>query len=217
METLVAITLFMIAIVSSYGVFTMGIQIWRRATGEAPVQRQTLIALEKIGEDLRSAVRLPEKKGGLSELSLSSSKQKEFELGGKNESFMVLSSVPGDENGPAYLRAAVGYRWDPAKKQLCRAAHDANALYEEREPSCRNILGNVLSVRFQYWLINPISKTFSWYDSWDAEEGMPQAVRAEIQVAVRSKKNSPVLKFERTFWLPAGDPRIGTDNGINAS
>jgi type II secretion system protein J len=210
METLLAVTLFSIVIVSSYGVFSMGIQIWKRSTGMAPVQRQSLFAFERMGEDIRSAILIKKPEPGIR----IEKRAKDFNLEGNAESFLMPAVLAVESReGNSYQYGAAGWAWKSSSKQLCRMTQTASQLHQEKEPSCKVFLSGVQKLQFQYWIESPISKTFSWYDSWDPSEGLPQAVRVQMDVVLKNKRNPPVLKFERTFWVPAADKPMKTETG----
>ncbi len=210
-ETLLAVTLFMIVMVSAYSVFHMGIQIWKRVTGALPVQRLALTALERMGEDIRSIQPIQPAPKGVVIVQ----KKHDFKFQGSGESFLMSAILPVQDSSGAdsFQAGGLGYAFKSSAGELCRMTQNASQLYAGEEPSCRVMLSGIQKLHFQYWIENPITKSFSWYDAWDTSESLPQAFRVEMEIKVKSRKNAEPLRFERTFWVPSGDQAMTVDSG----
>ncbi len=205
LETLLAVTLFALVISSAYGVFAGGIQIWKRAQGRLRTERKVVLGLEKMGQEMRTTPQLaPKVTAGLSV-------KKEFKYGGDSREVTLPAAVSfTGKNGDLLTQyGAVTYRWDSAHKELCRLALSASDLFTGIKPECRVLSGSVERLVFRYWLYSPIGKSYSWYDQWDGEDGLPQAVEVTLEISpqLRGEKTRVKHEFKRLFILQtAGVP-----------
>lgn len=205
METLLAMTLFAIVIASSYSIFFMGVQIWKRTVGPGRAERKVFFALEKMSSDIRQARPLPPEAP-----QQSAEKIKEFEYQGGPESFSLPSVLPvEDRQGNVFFEpGTAGYAWDRSHHRLCRMTRNATQLFQDKEAVCSPVLEGVEKASFQYWLANPITKTYSWYDSWERKDGLPQAVRATFEVTFKDRDKKTVRNFQKTFWIFTANPPV---------
>jgi type II secretion system protein J len=192
-ELLLAMTLFAVASASSYGVFSMGIQIWRRTQAAGQAEHKALIALEKMGSDVRQMIKTEVKDSLMTET---------FEYKGGTASLSVPGSVQfkGGDKENRVQTGRITYTWDLAKKRICRAAESATDLYQKRTPVCKTLVEGIPSFKIRYWMYDSTAKSYSWYDEWDMEDGAPSAVRVEMEL--QSKLSTALKKFTRTFLVP---------------
>ncbi len=208
LETLLAITLFSIVITSSFGVFSMGIQIWKRSQGRSLVERKVVLALERMGQDVRNTLRVEQKGEGFGQDLL------EYE---GTASFFELPAIVKltDKSGASTRQTgSVIYRLNP-NGELCRAERSASDFYLQREPACRVLAAEVKKLHFEYLLYRTFTKSYSWYDAWEIKDGLPQAVRVnlEIEPKLKNEKKGLVKKYQRTFIIPVAE---GIESGVSS-
>lgn len=192
-ETLLAVTLFAIVMSSSYGIFSMGIQIWRRTQGADVYERQAITTLERMGRDFRMMLKTTD------ELNAGEGTAQKVIF-----PFMVTDY---DRDGtPFFQNGKIGYEFDKNKKTLCMRKYTATDLYKEREPECRVLVEEVQKLKFKYWLYEGIGESFSWYERWDGEESIPQAIEVTLELNSQLKGESSAKKREyiRKFLVPVG-------------
>lgn len=212
LETLLAVTLFAIVISSSYGIFSMGIQIWKRSQGRSLVERKATLALERMGQDVRNAIfTVSSGEAGLS--------QAEPEFTGNEKSFSLPAIVNvSDKKGIGMNQyGAVMYEWNSAG-ELCRRTKSATDLYLRRDSGCRVLAQGIKKLKFEYLLYQKITKSLSWYNSWDLKDGMPQAVRVnlELEEKMKGERRGIVKKYQRTFLVPVAENPVNEGGGTNA-
>lgn len=201
-ETLIAITLFAIVMTCSYGVFSMGIQIWKRTTTESRIERKVAMTLEKIRADVQESLPVPETlEGGLLD-----QRQMTYEADQRGFLFPAVIDQEDEKANAVYQWGAQGYRWDSARGVLCRQTLTSADFLIRREASCVAILEKVRSVEFEYLVPNPITKSHSWYRDWKGKDGIPRAVRMRLEMEPEKPKKLNPVKIERTYWIPVSDP-----------
>ncbi len=211
LETLLAITLFAIVISSSYGIFSMGIQIWKRSQGRSLVERKATLALERMGQDVRNAIfTVSSGEAGLS--------QAEPEFSGNEKSFSFPAIVAASDKKGRVMNqyGAVIYEWNSGG-DLCRRAKSATDLYLRRDSECRVLAQGIKKLKFEYLLYQRITKSLSWYNSWDLKDGMPQAVRVnlELEEKMKGERRGIVKKYQRTFLVPVAENPVNDGGGEN--
>jgi prepilin-type N-terminal cleavage/methylation domain-containing protein len=189
MEMLLAMTLFSIAASSSYGIFSMGIQIWKRTKASSQAEHKALLALERIGKDVRKTINSAPRQELMKEV---------FKYQGKSM----------EVNLPASPYRRITYRWENAKKEVCRSEENATDLYQKKMPPCKTLVKGIQSFKLRYWLYDGIAKSYSWYDEWKHEEGMPAAIQVEMTLQPAKERGQreapPAKRFARTFLVPIG-------------
>lgn len=199
METLLAVTLFVIVSISSVSIFRLGLEIWKRSRDVSKNERRVLLTMEKMGQDLRSMIRLPSQKEGEFKINEKTS----FEYKGTSTEIQI-PSVYGPGVHPllgGYGRTT--YRWDIAKREICRSLETAVELYKDGKPECRVMATSVYQFKIRYWLPSGLEDSYSWYDSWNPDDGMPLAV--EVSLEVRAAAPSTFRRqYKKTFVVPVG-------------
>lgn len=197
LETLLSVTLFAIVMTSSFGVFSMGIQIWKRSQGRSVIERQAVLSLERMGRDIRNTLRVAAKKDEFGK------DLPEYE--GDSTSFSLPAVISGvDKYGKATTQAgSVSYRLN-SNGELCRAGKTATDIYLNREPACRALVGSVKKLEFQYLLYVSFTKSYSWYDSWKIRDGLPFAIRVNLEIDAKLKGERAPLnkKYQQAFLIP---------------
>lgn len=196
MEMLLAITLFVLVMSSSYGIFTMGIQIWKRMKGDPAIERQAVLAMERMGSDIRSTLKISQR----TDIKLGD-EGPEFEGDSTGFSLPAIVTFPADKGELPTQTGQVSYEWKSGEKILCRALKGASHIYEKQDPPCKTVAEKVVRAQFRYWMYDGIGEGFSWYDSWDVKEGLPQAIQATLEFETG-------LKLEQTFLLPVGGKSV---------
>ena len=193
LEVLLAVTLFTIIISSSYGIFSMGMHIWRRSQGRAVVERKTIFALEMLGRDLRMTVRVTDPKDGRGK--------------GSSGEIFIPALIPIKTDKVDMIQYGfVRYHWDSGKHELCRAAIPVSDLENDKESSCRVIASQISSFKLRYLIYDGIGESYSWFDEWEEKEEIPIAVEVTLQMVPQLKgEKSPTLKiFKQTLSIPVG-------------
>jgi len=199
-ETLLAVTLFAIASASSFGIFSMGISIWKRSQGSSLEERKAVLGLEKMAADIRTAVRV------------TASQETEFsenriEYKGEGTGFFlpaIVRRADADQKSRTQY-GRVGWRWNRSTKELCRTLEGAGEIYRRETAACVPEASRIRSVRFQYYAYAGLADSYSWHDSWETRQGFPLAVQIslELEPAGGEKYARPRL-FKRTVLLPVG-------------
>jgi hypothetical protein len=198
METLLAVTLFVVVSAAAFGIFSMGIQIWKRTKSISKTDRRALLALEKMGQELRTMIRIVPTKE-----KFSIQKDIGFKYHGTSSEIQI-PVVYGPGQHPVmsgYGRTT--YRWEQSKRLLCRGVESANDLYENRTVNCHAIAGDITKINFRYWLPSGLQDSYSWYDTWDSEDGIPLAVEINMEMQAETRY-APKKVYKKTVVIPAG-------------
>ena len=194
MEMLLALTLFAIVITASVGVFSMGIQIWRRSQGRSNAEQKALLGLMRFGKEVRSMIKTGEEtlRGSGDERSIS---------------FPALIPVQEEQEKEKIQYGRIHYQWDYASESLCRGVETATDIYRKSSSNCVPVAEHIKNLRFRYWLYNSIGKSYSWFDRWDENEP-PKAISIsiEMQSQFSEEKNPLKHEFNQTFVIPVASP-----------
>lgn len=201
METLLAITLFVIVISSSCGVFLMGVQIWKRTTGHSRNEQRVYLVLEKMMTEIQAVLPVPHEET----LILKESTAMKFQGDEKSFLFPAVIPVENDKGAMTYQSGGLGYAWNSSKQVLCRQTLTAEDFFLRKEAACKNLLTDIKRADFEYLVSNPGNKSYSWYKSWDSKDGIPRAVRISFEVSPLDKKKEQPKIFLKTFWIPVSD------------
>lgn len=204
METVLAITLFVVVVASSFNIFGMGLQIWKRTKMDSKSEQKVLLALEKMGQDLRGMARIKPPDD-----QFSITKGAEMEYGG-SESGIQFPSVFGPDEIPGVAGyGRVTYQWNHGPQEICRSVENAADVYAGRKPSCRPLVNQVIRFKIRYWLPGGLEDSYAWYDSWDPKEAMPLAVEVTFELQPETRYAAR-RTFKKTFVIPVGgkyDPK----------
>jgi type II secretion system protein J len=200
LETLLALTLFTIVMISVYSVTTLGLQIWKRSREEGKTERKAILALEKMGQEIRSAAPYAKPKD---EIALS--KPQTFDFGGSEAAIMLPVIFNGDD--PAILGGGgrVTYELNRSEGALCKKIETVSDLYLHSHKKCSAVAQGVSGLKFRYWMQAGVTKSYSWYDEWNGREGLPGAV--EVTLTLKAKKNMPSRVFKKTVLISSGIPQ----------
>ena len=202
-ETLIAVVLFAIISASSYSVFSMGIQIWKRSQGRLEVERNVALAFERMGKDVRSALLMDMTKAD--QFSISKSK---IEYKGNERKFQIpaMVQISGKRGELLTQVGRITYKFDPGEKAICKTIEGATDFMNRKTKPCLTLASEIRSAKFDYWIYDGIGQDYRWYHSWDAKDGLPQAVRIrlELNTKLKGERTGVRKKFERTFLIPVG-------------
>ena len=198
METLLAITLFVIVSVASTSIFSLGLQIWKRTRTDSKTEQRVLLAFEKMGQDLRSMVRLAPKPE-----QFSIQKNHFFEYAGSSTEVQIPAAYGPGENPVLSGYGRTIYRWDSGSGELCRSVENAADLMADKKPDCRVLATGVVKFKIRYWLPSGLEDSYSWYDHWDPEDGIPLAVEINLEVKDENTSSRPEV-FRKTIVIPVG-------------
>ncbi len=188
-------SLFAVASLSSFSVFSMGIQIWKRTQAGGQSEYKVLIAVEKMGQDLRSFIRAEHKDELMKE---------SFDFEGNNTRMAIPSIVTYVTKDQVEMKqpGRITYQWESGKKELCRISETATDLYRKKTPVCKPLAKGITRFKIRYWIYDTLGKSFSWYDQWELKDGIPAAVRIEMELSPKHKNQTLGKIITRTFLIP---------------
>ncbi len=201
METLLAVTLFIIVITSSCGVFLMGVRIWKRTTSDSRYERKIYLAIEKMQTEIQQSLPVPKAEP----LLLKEAQEMKFQGDEKSFLFPAVLPLENDKGEITYQSGALGYAWNSSRQVLCRQMLTAGDFFLRKIPVCKDVLFEVKRANFEYLVGNPLTKDYSWYKDWDGKEGIPRALRIYFEISQKDKKKDPGITFSKTFWIPVSD------------
>ncbi len=212
LETMLAIALFAVVSVASYNIFTMGIQMWKRAREFSGGERQLILALERMGEDVGGMLRLEK------ETEFKMETEKKFEFGGDSAEFLIPAVVQtqNKDGGIFFQTGAIGYSWNESKKTICRSVQSESDLYLRKEPSCSVVAEGIENFRVSYWILSSLGSSYSWDDTWRGKEGVPQAIRLTFRLVPEGRKGLSPRNFQKTFMVPVADQAITDGTAASA-
>ncbi len=204
MEAILALALFSIVMISSIQVFSMGLQIWKRTRQVDRQEHKLLLALERMGQDIRNAVWISPQK---ETFTISDKSMKQILYKGTAAEVMIPSLLLAGGNKTGGF-GRITYQWNFPKKTLCRKVeYTADLFKENKKIPCQNLVEDVWKVKFRYWLTSGISGSRSWYDEWESEDGLPEAIQVSIEL--KSEPGSVRRNvYEKTFVIPVAKGRI---------
>jgi type II secretion system protein J len=204
METVLAVTLFVVVVASSFNIFGMGLQIWKRTKTDSKSEQKVLLALEKMGQDLRGMTRI---KAPSDEFSIN--KGNNVEYGGSDLRIQFPAAYGPGEHPTLGGYGRTTYQWNPGPQEICRSVENAADLYSNKKFSCRTMVADVVRFKIRYWLPAGLEDSYAWYDSWDSKEAMPLAVEITLELKPESRFATRRV-FKKTVMIPVGgkyDPK----------
>ena len=91
------------------------------------------------------------------------------------------------------------YAYEPETRILNRYQVDFAGVYSgESKASPQQTLKNVRALKFQYYLYNEQNKVYLWQDEYGYKEGLPLAVRVELEF----DDGAEIKKFTKTVSIP---------------
>jgi len=177
-ELLVVILALSAVSLTLYGVLNSGIKIWR-VVNQAIPEEEVNIFLEKFTSEVRNSFNF----NGIDFL-------------GKTEDLEFATLVASQRLG---LRSAgkVKYSYDSIDKVLRKTQYDFASVKGADEPRAQDVLRNVDTLRFMYYVYDKQMKTYEWKDE-RLGGGLPIAVRVEVEIKYNDKTSS----FTKTIGIP---------------
>ena len=209
-EILLAVTLFAIVTSAAYGIFSLGIQIWKRTQGRSPVERKAILAVEKMGRDIRTTLKTKKP-----ESFVLGSKLPEFK--GTNAEFNLPALISRvDSKGQTRVQyGEVFYQWNSKTKELCRGTQGPSDSYLDSKPDCKTVAKEIEKLKFQYWLYSKTGSSLAWYDEWTFERNdLPRAVQIafEITPKLKGERTGVRRQYRQTYLIPVAG-KTATLNG----
>lgn len=170
----------MLAVVSLaiYASFNSGIKIWQKAKAQA-FNEDLNIFFDKFSSDLRNTFRF-------TKINFRGD-ESQVEFATLVKSARLQETAPGK---------AI-YIYDRQRKELARRLMDFSQVSTGEEPRAQQSLKNVTSLKFTYYTYDPEEKECLWEDEWQGREGLPLAVRMELELDAEQE-----YKFVRTVSVP---------------
>ena len=170
----------MISIVSlaMYATFNNGLKIWQKVNNQIP-ESGIAILFDKFNFDLKNSLRF---------------KGMNFR-GGKDK--LAFTTIV---NSPALRKRTVGevaYIYDSERGALARVQKDFSQIYNKEPGTITQSLGNIESLRLQYYFFDEQTKEYLWSDEW-SKKGIPLAVRLELGFNNGKETSS----FTKTVSIP---------------
>jgi len=177
---IVSMTMAIVAL-AVYSTLSNGLKIWQRMDHERQ-EEDSGIFFEKFTSDLRNGIQY---KGiGFS------GNEDEFELPTLVTSQRLKSRTVGK----------VRYSYDQDKRIIKRYLMDFSDIYDSGSGAAQELLPNVRSLKFQYYVYEAGGKEYLWQDEWAGPE-MPLAIRVELEIG----RDDKVSKFAKTVEIPASN------------
>ena len=177
-ELLIVTALLSVVSLAMYAVFSNGMKIWQRVNQELPEENLDIF-FDKFALDLRNSLKF----SGLG----FSGEEDRLEFATLVNSWKLKNRTVGK----------VIYSYDPQKEIINREQRDFSEVYNAEESTPQQLLKNVKSLKFKYYLYDGQKKEYFWEDRW-LKEGMPLAVRIELELNNGTKPH----KFTKTVNIP---------------
>lgn len=177
-ELLIVTALLAVISLAIYATFNSGVKIWQRVNKQIP-EEDLDIFLEKFTLDLRNSFKF----NGFNFLG----EEKRFEF-------------PTLVNSPWMNKKTVGkvsYLYDSESSIIKRNLLDFSQIYNGEEGTTQELLKNVKSLKFRYYLYDKEKKEYLWQDEW-LKEDLPLAVRIELEFG----NGTEIRKFTKTVNIP---------------
>ena len=177
-ELLIVTALLAVISLAIYATFNSGVKIWQRVNKQIP-EEDLDIFLEKFALDLRNSFKF----NGFNFLG----EEKRFEF-------------PTLVNSPGMNKKTVGkviYLYDSESNIIKRNLLDFSQIYNGEEGTAQELLKNVKSLKFRYYLYDKEKKEYLWQDEW-LKEDLPLAVRIELEFG----NGTEIRKFTKTVNIP---------------
>lgn len=158
MEAMVVLALFAVLGVSLFSSFSMGMNVWRRATSPNFSYRKSILALERLSRELRCAYDYPP-------------------LGFYGEKTRISFA---DLFADKVLN--ITYSYAAQEKALTRAAVSMQGMSDQQKPAGpRTIVTGVKDLALSYYGYDTETRTFGFWDSWNyTKSWIPLSVRVSM-------------------------------------
>ncbi|MBN1587289.1 MAG: prepilin-type N-terminal cleavage/methylation domain-containing protein [Candidatus Omnitrophica bacterium] len=166
-ELLVAVLIFAAISVSIYSTFWGGVRTWKRAGQQREGLQELRILADRMDLELRNAINLEHEEIPAFE----------GEVSGCEFLSLIFQGSPAE-----CALSRVIYSWDAEEGVLWRSARPLNLGAEAVPPAPEPFLRGLDSVRFFYAPLPEENGNWEWQRSWDSENGLPAAVRAEFGI-----------------------------------
>ncbi|OGW74891.1 MAG: hypothetical protein A2Z72_06290 [Omnitrophica bacterium RBG_13_46_9] len=164
-----------------FSTLSNGLKIWQRMNQER-LEEGVSIFFEKFTSDLRNGIQYE----GINFCG----KEDEFELPTLVTSHGLKSRTIGK----------VKYLYDEDKKIIKRHIMDFSDIYDNESGAAQELLANINSLKFRYYIYDKGSKAYFWQDEWDTGQ-TPLAVRAELEII----SDDRIIKFAKTVEIPVSN------------
>ena len=178
-EMLIVMMLFCVISLAIYGAINNGIKIWLRIN-QAVVEEDIAIFFDKFAVDLRNSFEFT----GVNFLGSA----EEVEFAALTDSQRLKNKTVGK----------IIYAYDPQAKILSRKVRDFAHLFEDKDGPVRQMLRDLKSLQFSYYLYDGEKKEYLWQDEL-VNAGLPLAVRIKLELEHGAQANI----FTRTVNIPA--------------
>lgn len=159
-ELLIVTAILSLVSLTIYSTFNSGIKIWQRVNRK--ISEEDLgIFFDKFASDLRNSFKFT----GLN-------------FSGRDD----IIEFPTLVNSLTLHKRTVGkviYFYDSGTKILSRKQKDFAQIYNDEEGSIQQLIKNIKSLKFQYYLYDEEKKEYIWQDEWSNEE-LPLAIKIEL-------------------------------------
>jgi prepilin-type N-terminal cleavage/methylation domain-containing protein len=176
-EMLLVIAVVSVISLAIYATLNNGLKLWQKANRQLP-EEDLNIFLDKFTVDLRNSFKFT----GI-----------DFSGAPFRMEFPTLVSSQALRSRSV---GRVGYGYEPGSGVLIRAQQDFSQAYTA-ESRPLPVLSNIKSLKFQYYVYDKEKKEYLWLEEW-AKEGLPAAVRIELEMGYDSQDN----KFIKTVSIP---------------
>ena len=181
-ELLIVTVLLCVISFTLYATFSNGIKIWQRVNQEI-LEEDIDIFFEKFSTDLRKSF-------NFTSIHFSGDEEK-----------IEFATVVESQRLKHRSVGKVIYFYDSSLKAIGRKQLDFSQISDNDERDMVvQLLKDVVSLKFQYYLYDNQSKEYLWQDKWEREK-LPLAVRIELELGNVGQIN----KITRTVAIPVND------------
>lgn len=178
MVVIVSMTVLALAI---YSTLSSGVKIWQRLGSEVSAE-DVDIFFEKLTADLRSAV-----------------VYKAIDFSGEEDGFSLPALVASQRLNIKTV-GKVEYSFDSGKKIVRRSVTDFSGISREESPTTiQEVLRDVTSLRFEYYVYDKALKQYLWQSGWS--EKVPIAIKVELEM----ERDGKSVNFAQTVGIPIGN------------
>ena len=177
-EMLIVTMLFAVISLAIYGAINNGIKVWLRIN-QAVVEEDIAIFFDKFAADLRNSLEFSQ-----------------VNFLGSVEEVEFAALTDSQRLGKKTLGKII-YAYDPQAKILSRKVRDFAHLFEDKDGPVRQMLRDLKSLQFSYYLYDGEKKEYLWQDEL-VNAGLPLAVRIKLELEHGTQANI----FTRTVNIP---------------
>ena len=186
-EMLIVLAMFSLIGLAIFTTLSNGVRIWQRLN-QTIAQEDVNIFFERFARELRNTFEFDTIK---------------FQGQADKVVFASLVTTPGSSQGQRQrqeheMEMGIGqltYSYDKTTGQLIREKRDYSQIYTGDDGSQRELLKDIDSLKFIYYLYDEKKKDYVWQEEY-LSEGLPLALRIELEFNDEQKSKSIIRTIE---------------------